>query len=96
MGFLFAAANVGASQQFDYEVVALFEIVGPTIRDLKLSECDPVGLSLVQNVIRPETQLVANESGPGKIFDMIRSGFDMVTTVAPYVAKAVGLAAMLL
>jgi len=96
IGFLFDAANVGASQQFDFEAIVLFEVVGPQIRDLKLSECDPVGLSLVQNVIRPETQLVANESGPGKVFDMIRSGFDMVTTVAPYVARAVGMAAMLL
>jgi hypothetical protein len=91
IGFIFAAAAVGVSQQFEFECICLYEAVGPLIRDLRLSECDPVGLSMVQNVIRPETQLVVNESGPGKVFDMIRSGFDMVTTVAPYVARAASL-----
>jgi len=88
MGFIFAAANVGVTQQFDYEAVVLFEAVGPLIRDLVLSDCDPIGLAMVQNVIRPETQLVANESGPGRIFDMIRAGADMITTVAPHVGRA--------
>jgi len=81
--FMGMVVNASAQSVFEYEVVGLFEIQGPTIRDLTYSESDIVGSQMIRNVVRPETQLIRNEEGPSGIFKLIRQGAQLLTDIVP-------------
>jgi len=80
MGFLVTGAAPGTL--FEYETVHLLEVVGPTVRDLKPAESDIRGLEMVNNVVRPETQMALNLQGPRQVLSGILKGASMLTAIA--------------
>jgi len=88
IGFLIASPN-GFVSLYEWEAVGLFEINGPQIRNQVYSDSDMRGFEMVQNVMRPENQLILNESGPTGVYKMIQEGAAMLTSMAP-MARAVG------
>jgi hypothetical protein len=88
MGCLIACPATSVS--FEWEVVGLYELSGPTVRDQVYSETDIRGFEMIQNVMRPETQLVRNQEGPTGVFKMIVDGAQWLTQNVVPAAKAIG------
>jgi len=63
-------------------------VVGPTVRDLKPAESDMRGLELVNNVVRPETQLALNMDGSARMLQNIIRGASMLTNITGMVGRA--------
>jgi len=85
MGMYITGANPGSI--FEFETVHIIEVVGPTVRDLKPAESDMRGLELVNNVVRPETQLALNMDGSARMLQNIIRGASMLTNVSGMVGR---------
>jgi len=86
MGMYITGANPASI--FEFETVHIIEVVGPTVRDLKPAESDMRGLELVNNVVRPETQLALNMDGAARMLQNVIRGASMLTNVSGMVGRA--------
>jgi len=76
------------STLFEYEACAIMEAVGNNIRGLRLADSDIRGLEMVNNVVRPETQMAINTDGVSSVLNNIIRGAGMLTSIVPSVARA--------
>jgi len=79
MGMLITGGPVGSL--FEYEFCHIMEVVGPNIRDLKLADSDIRGLEMVNNVVRPETQMAANVDGVGRVLSNVLRAAGSLTAI---------------
>jgi len=91
MGMLMTGVPVGSL--FEYEFCHIMEVVGPNIRDLKLADSDIRGLEMVNNVVRPETQMAANVDGVGRVLSNVLRAAGGLTAITAG-TKAAGNAAL--
>lgn len=79
MGMLITGGPAGSL--FEYEFCHIMEVVGPNIRDLKLADSDIRGLEMVNNVVRPETQMAANVDGVGRVLSNVLRAAGSLTAI---------------
>jgi len=87
MGFIVQGTNAAAP--FEYEAIALLEVIGSQVRDLKPASADMAGLSAVTNTVTPNNQKQLNDTGPAKVLQAVEAAVGEQTGMVKSVIKGV-------